>query len=262
MVPLFLPVDANAIHISSNTQPTIKNGGTNFNISSNDWRESLEWIKNNTPEESVIGSWWDYGYWIQTIANRATLADNSTVIDHRIKTIAKIFFESPDDAWKSLQLMETDYFIILVAAEKLPFQTSESEDLFLVHGGGDESKKYWFAKIAGVEMNEYFYQDNFSGTNNFWSNTFLGKIIPYQLYGYANPQTNQFSTEFYPGWIAIYTKQNKFLDNNEPFHLVYSSSSYDSPIDNISIGVFVYEINDDYATISEEWDNPVIEYTK
>jgi dolichyl-diphosphooligosaccharide--protein glycosyltransferase len=262
MVPLFLPVDANVIHISSNTPPTIKNGGSNFNISSNDWRESLEWIKNNTPEESVIGSWWDYGYWIQTIANRTTLADNSTVIDHRIKTIAKIFFETPDDAWKSLMKMETDYFIIFVAAEKLSFQTSEFEDLFLVHGGGDESKKYWFAKIAGVEMNEYFHEDNFSGKNNFWSNTFLGKIIPYQLYGYANPETNQFSTEFYPGWIALYTKQNKFLDNNEPFHLVYSSSSYDSPIDNISIGVFVYEINDDYATISEEWDNPVIEYTK
>ena len=262
MVPLFLPVDANVIKVSSTTPQTIKNGGSNYLVSTNDWRESLEWVEKNTPNDSVIGSWWDYGYWIQTIANRATLADNSTVIDHRIKTIAKIFFESPDDAWKSLQEMETDYFIIFVAAEKLPFQTNEFEDLFLVQGGGDESKKYWFAKIAGVDLNEYFYEDNFSGKNNFWNNTFLGKIIPYQFFGYANPQTNQFSTEFSPGWVSMYTKQNKFLGENEPFRLVYSSSSYDSQIDNIVIGVFVYEINDDYITISEEWNSPVIEYTK
>ena len=261
MVPLFLPVVGNVIYVSSNTPPTIKNGGTNFNISSNDWKESLEWIKNNTPEESVIGSWWDYGYWIQTIANRSTLADNSTLIDHRIKTIAKIFFENPDDAWKSLRQMETDYFIIFISSEKIPYQTNDNSDLYLLGGGGDESKKYWFAKIAGVEMNEYLYEDNVSGKNNFWSNTFLGKIIPYQLYGYVNPQTNQFSTEFSPGWIGMYTKQNKFLDDNEPFHLVYSSSSYDSPIDNIVIGVFVYEINDDYI-ISGEWNTPVIDYTK
>ena len=254
MIPLFLPIDTNVIKVSSNTPQTIKNGGSMFLVSTNDWRESLEWVKENTPENSVIGSWWDYGYWIQTIGNRSTLADNSTVNDSRIETIAKLFFETPNNAWKSLQQMETDYFIIFVAAEKLPVQTEESEELFLVQGGGDESKKFWFAKIAGIEMSNYFYNDNISGTDEFWNNTFLGQAIPYQIYGYVEPQSNQFSIEYVPGWISVYTKENKFLDDNDPFNLVYSSPSYDSPIDNVVIGVFIYELNPNYNSIS---DNPI-----
>ena len=259
MLPLFLPVTANVIYISSNTPPTIKNGGANWNISTNDWRESLEWVKNNTPEESVIGSWWDYGYWIQTIANRASLADNSTVIDHRIKTIAKIFFENPDDAWKSLRQMETDYFIIFISSEKIPYQTNDNSDLYLLGGGGDESKKYWFAKIAGVEINDYFYNDNFSGNDTFWNNTFLGKIIPYQILGYVDIQNDKFSEEYLPGWIGVYTQQNKFSNDDDPFHLVFSSSSVDTPIDNKVIGVYVYHINPNYVPINNEWTSPVLD---
>ena len=262
MIPLFLPVDANVIKISTNTPPVIKNGGTSFNVATDDWRESLEWIKINTSEDSVIGSWWDYGYWIQTIGNRASLADNSTVIDHRIKTIAKIFFETPDDAWKSLKQMETDYFIIFIAAEKLPYQTQEFDDLYLLKGGGDESKKFWFAKIGGINGDDYFYNDSFSGNENFWNNTFLGKIIPYEIFGYVDLANDQFSTEYQTGWLGLYTKKVKFMDNDEPFHLVYSSSSYDSPIENKVIGVFVYEINQNYIPISRDWNSPVVEFNK
>ena len=219
-------------------------------------------IKNNTPDKSVIGSWWDYGYWIQTIANRASLADNSTVIDHRIKTIAKIFFENPDDAWKSLREMETDYFIIFISAEKLPYQTPDFKDLYLLRGGGDESKKFWFATIAGVEISDYLYNDRFSGNDNFWKNTFLGKITPYQIFGYVDFENDQFSEEYVTGWTGLYIQENKFSSDDDPFHLVFSSSSVDTPVDNKVIGVYVYHINPDYIPINSEWNSPVIEYPK
>ena len=260
MIPLFLPVDANVIAVSANTPPTIKNGGTSFLVSTNDWRDTLEWVKYNTPENSVIGSWWDYGYWIQTISNRPTLTDNSTLIDHRIKSIAKIFFETPDDAWKSLREMETDYFIIFISAQKLPYETQQFDELYFLQGGGDESKKFWFAKIAGVNVTDYFYNDLFSGNDNFWNNTFLGKIIPYRVFGYVDLQNDQFSTNYVPGWIGLYTKEQKFIDDNEPFHLVYESPSYATPIDNKIIGVFVYKINPDYMPISKDWNSPIIPY--
>ena len=262
MIPLFLPVDGNVIAVSAKTPPTITNGGTFFTVSTNDWREALEWIKYNTPENSVIGSWWDYGYWIQTISNRFTLTDNSTLIDHRIKSIAKIFFETPDDAWKSLREMETDYFIIFISAQKLPYETLEYEELYFLQGGGDESKKFWFAKIAGVNSDDYFYNDLFSGNDNFWNNTFLGKIIPYKVYGYADLQNDQFSTNYVPGWIGLYTKEQKFVDDNQPFHLVYQSPSNEKPIDNKIIGIFVYKINPDYIPISEDWNSPILPLQK
>jgi len=39
------------------------------------WEESMIWINENTPEESVISHWWDYGYWTQTVGNRPSISD-------------------------------------------------------------------------------------------------------------------------------------------------------------------------------------------
>jgi len=63
---------------------SILNSGTQFNISTNDWSDAMQWLKENTPEDAVIAAWWDYGYWINTLGERKTLADNSTLIDWQI----------------------------------------------------------------------------------------------------------------------------------------------------------------------------------
>ncbi|PSH00035.1 MAG: hypothetical protein BRC28_01345 [Nanohaloarchaea archaeon SW_4_43_9] len=39
------------------------------------WIENLEWMEQNTEEGEVIISWWDYGYWFQSIGERASVAD-------------------------------------------------------------------------------------------------------------------------------------------------------------------------------------------
>ena len=43
-----------------------------------DFREAYYWIRENTPEETVVMSWWDYGYQIAGFADRTTLVDNNT----------------------------------------------------------------------------------------------------------------------------------------------------------------------------------------
>ena len=72
IIPLCFPA-GNWI-TAANFPATILNGGT-FNPPSNDWLETLEWIKMNTPENAVVTAWWDYGYWIQTLGERASLAE-------------------------------------------------------------------------------------------------------------------------------------------------------------------------------------------
>lgn len=39
------------------------------------WNQTLEYMADETDNDSVILSWWDYGYWFQTIGERATVAD-------------------------------------------------------------------------------------------------------------------------------------------------------------------------------------------
>ena len=248
-IPLFLPTTTNVLAVGENLVPTILNGGSNYQVSKNDWIDSLEWIKNNTPENSVIASWWDYGYWIQSLADRKTLVDNSTLIDSRIKKIANSFFENPNDAWLTLRTdLGADYFLVFITGEKLPYVTNEEKSLYILGGGGDESKKYWFTKISKYNTYDFLYQDNFSGTDKFWNDTFLGKITPFKRIGFVDFNNDQISQTFVPGWIPVYEKEIKFIDDNQPFKLVYSSPSYEN--DEIVIGVFIYEINKNYVPIN------------
>ncbi|HLC77873.1 MAG TPA: STT3 domain-containing protein [Candidatus Nanoarchaeia archaeon] len=39
------------------------------------WQSAMAWVRNNTQEDAVFVHWWDYGYWIQALGKRATLAD-------------------------------------------------------------------------------------------------------------------------------------------------------------------------------------------
>ena len=83
--------------------PSILNGGTSFsNLASDDWKDATLWLKENTPQDSIIASWWDYGYWITTLSERTTLADNATLIDWQIQKMAYALITTPDNSWNIL----------------------------------------------------------------------------------------------------------------------------------------------------------------
>ncbi|MDH3736935.1 MAG: glycosyltransferase family 39 protein, partial [Nitrosopumilus sp.] len=183
--PLVIPVNGNWID-SVKSPATILNGGTAYAIVTDDWKDSLEWIKENTPEDSVIVAWWDYGYWITTLSERATLADNATIDSKKISEIAKTFLSPPDKAWNKLQEMDADYVLIFVAGQKIDVPSDQS--LYILEGGGDESKKQWFMRIAEEPLEKYLYSDGISATEYFWNNTLLGKMFPFTVIGYVDPQ--------------------------------------------------------------------------
>lgn len=56
-----------------------------------DWFDALAWIEENSQEDDVIMSWWDYGYWIQTYAGRPTIADGATTNWTQIRKLARAF---------------------------------------------------------------------------------------------------------------------------------------------------------------------------
>ncbi|KFM19271.1 dolichyl-diphosphooligosaccharide--protein glycosyltransferase [Marine Group I thaumarchaeote SCGC AAA799-P11] len=236
-----------SVFIYTDTPPTILNGGTSHRIATNDWNSSLDWIKNNTPEGSVVASWWDYGYWIQTKGERATLADNSTLSTATIEKIAKIFLNSPDESWRALQEMGVDYFVVNIAGQRYNVDGNDDQALYALHGGADESKKQWFMRIANEPLEKYLLPDGISGTDYFWNETMLGQMTPFTPIGYINLQTNEQYLRYQPGTIGIYEKDVKFhSEQNGPLKLVYASPSFDAKKGEIILGVFVYEVNKDY----------------
>jgi len=249
IIPMIYPVDANLITLSK-APPTILNGGSAFPVATTDWLDSMEWIKNNTPKDAVVAAWWDYGYWISTMGERATLADNSTTYTYIIENIAKMLLSNPDESWHLLQEMQADYILVFVAGQKLGIDSPES--FYTLRGGGDESKKQWFIKIAAYDESKYLHSDGSSGTDYFWNETMLGKMFPFSPLGYVNP--NDFSQQFptyVPGTIGIYGKDIKFpSDGDGPLRLVYASPSFVEEKPGPMIGVFIYEINKEYKPVS------------
>ncbi len=41
------------------------------------WYNAMIWIKNNTPQDSIVTYWWDQGHWITGIAERGAYADGA-----------------------------------------------------------------------------------------------------------------------------------------------------------------------------------------
>jgi dolichyl-diphosphooligosaccharide---protein glycosyltransferase len=255
LLPMLYPRDLNWISYA-NMPPAIINGGTGYLIKTYDWLNALNWISKNTPKNSVIAAWWDYGYWITTLANRTTLADNAANNFSRITAISKMFLEKPEEGIKIANKLGADYILIYVVAEKIKVNNSS---YYILGNGGDESKMYSFIKSGYFEKNKYLEEDQFTPKPAFWNTTLLGQLIPFSNQGYILLQNRQSSIthvfqEYKPDAAALYSKQVKYPNessNNtgikhQPLSLVYSSDSFANNNNNTEKRVFavlVYKIN-------------------
>jgi len=326
IIPMVYPENHNWTNQNEGRPITILSSGAMFNISTNDWYDAMLWLKENTSEDAVVASWWDYGYWITTVGERKTLADNATLIDWQIRKIASTFMSTPDHAWQILTSdtktdvsshyvslpddilrptqnsdstygidqskltsfkswkedsspekiydpdvagrystlfdywisevyefppvvtgLDADYVLINLAVKKL--DEDNIMDLYtLKQHGGDETKVYWFIKIADLPVTDYLTTDLTSFTDEFWNETLLGKLIPFTPILYVDPDNTERQSDTYtPGYIAIYVVDVKFPpDGQGPFQLVYSSSSFAANNAGPLTGPIIYKINKEY----------------
>jgi len=246
-IPLVYPTTSNWIN-TIDFPPTILTGGTTY-PPSNDWIETLDWIKLNTPENSIVASWWDYGYWISTVADRTTLTDNATISTIYIEKVAEIFMSTPDEAWNLLTAWDVDYVVVYVAAQRID-GNYDGNSLYLLNGGGDESKKSWFMRIADVELSKYLESDGKTATSYFWNETLLGKMIPYNIILYYNEENQQQSQIFQNGFMPLSILEINYADDgNYPLKLVYSSPSFTNKnIDRFN-AILVYEVNKNFIPL-------------
>ena len=59
---------------------TVDNDGKEvMNLDGQPWYQAMDFLANKTPKESVILSWWDFGYWFQTRGERPSVADGGNL---------------------------------------------------------------------------------------------------------------------------------------------------------------------------------------
>ncbi|KAH9851849.1 oligosaccharyl transferase STT3 subunit [Lenzites betulinus] len=100
-----------------------------------DFREAYYWLRQNTPEDAVVMSWWDYGYQIAGMADRPTLVDNNTWNNTHIATVGKAMSSSEEVAYPILRQHDVDYVLIIFGG-------------LIGYSGDDINKFLWMVRIA------------------------------------------------------------------------------------------------------------------
>jgi len=44
------------------------------------WQQAMNWVRTSTPADAVFNFWWDYGFWVQSIGERASITDGGNSI--------------------------------------------------------------------------------------------------------------------------------------------------------------------------------------
>jgi len=144
--------------------------------------------------------------------------------------------------------LDADYILINLAVEKL--SDENIVPMYTIRqNGGDETKAYWFIKIADLPIRDYYNPEFTSYTDKFWNETLLGQLIPFSVLIYVDPNDTSIQSEtFKPGLTAVYVKDIKFpADSDGPFQMVYVSPSFaNAKGDNVMLGAVIYKINKDY----------------
>jgi dolichyl-diphosphooligosaccharide---protein glycosyltransferase len=115
-----------------------------------DYREAYQWLRQNTPEDAKIMSWWDYGYQIGGMADRPTLVDNNTWNNTHIATVGKAMSSREEVSYPIMRQHEVDYVLVVFGG-------------LLGYSGDDINKFLWMVRIAeGIWPDEVKERDFFT----------------------------------------------------------------------------------------------------
>lgn len=206
-----VPISSMWIEMSDLT-PAILNGASSSQKATNEWLQAMSYL-DSLPDDATVFAWWDYGYWINVLGDKATFMDNSTLWTHKITEYAKIFHMPPHLAHKELKEIGADYVLVYSTSAKI----DEKYDFFT---GGDEFKSFWIFEIADKKHSGLTY--------HFFENTLLGSMIPFH-----QSLTGNMDYNFIPKYAS---------ENEELFEVVYVSPSYRLDEDGIRYGILIYKV--------------------
>lgn len=112
-------------------------GNNGQKIIFDDFREAYFWLRQNTPEDAKVMSWWDYGYQITAMANRTVLVDNNTWNNTHIATVGKAMASDEETAYHIMKKLDVDYILVIFGG-----MTGYSSD--------DINKFLWMVRIGGT----------------------------------------------------------------------------------------------------------------
>ena len=148
-----------------------------------DWMQALSWMKDNLPDDAVVVSWWDYGYWIEAMAGKTTMADGATTNRTQIGYIGRIMMLNHSDSVPMLEAYDATHIVV--------FNTFNPGDPQQQWPFGDNVKWSWMVQIGGLNISDYV--DETGGLTDKYTESVLYKLM------YLQPDP-----EFIPVFVSQY----------------------------------------------------------
>eukprot|EP00928_Gymnodinium_smaydae_P017058 TRINITY_DN1649_c0_g3_i1.p1 TRINITY_DN1649_c0_g3~~TRINITY_DN1649_c0_g3_i1.p1 ORF type:complete len:900 (-),score=113.24 TRINITY_DN1649_c0_g3_i1:201-2597(-) len=104
--------DRTAQSISSPTVMKLERGPGGKTIINDDPLQGYNWLAENTPKDSRVFAWWDYGYQITGIGKRTSLADGNTWNHEHIATLGRLLSGSQKSSHSVIRHL-ADYVLIM-----------------------------------------------------------------------------------------------------------------------------------------------------
>ena len=142
------------------------------------WQYAMSWVRENTAENSIFVHWWDYGYWVQTIGQRATVTDGGHTIGYWDHLTGRYLLTTtqPETALSLMKSYNVSYLLI------------DSTDLGKYSAysiiGSDENGKDRFSQIPIMVINPAQTREtNSSEIRVYQGSTFVDEDIIYEANG-------------------------------------------------------------------------------
>jgi len=141
---------------------TFKAGVSGVNAVTDSWYKAVETIK-STPPGSLVISWWDYGYGISVLGERASAADGSTINNTQIGIIGLILLSNTSEqAAKLAKLLgaKSNTTFLMVIEGLFISDLGNETVIWPITGGGaipgivDWPKSIWMIRIGNSVVEE------------------------------------------------------------------------------------------------------------
>jgi dolichyl-diphosphooligosaccharide--protein glycosyltransferase len=83
------------------------------------WGDAMNWVRENTPENSVFAHWWDYGYLTQTVGQRASVTDGGNILPWNHQS-GRYLLTGEDENSTLTYLKTHNVTHILISEEEIP----------------------------------------------------------------------------------------------------------------------------------------------
>lgn len=203
------------------------------------WQVAMQWVRDNTAEDSVFAHWWDYGYWVTYGGERATIADGGNAVGVLNYYIGRhiLLGETETEALEYMKAREATHLLII----------------------SDEIGKYGAYSSIGSDENydRYSWIPNFNLDLNQIQETRNGTVVAYTG-GAALDEDFIFQDKIFPAGSAgvvgvtmsLNIDENKTLQSidNPIAVIVYQGQQYGVPLRCVYFEKkeYIFEGDDEY----------------